>query len=180
MGKKLLVITSSLRNSSNSDALADEFIRGAEANGNEVKRISLKGKSIKFCRGCMACGKLGHCAITDDDANPIAEDMKNADAIAFATPVYYFGMPGQLKALLDRANSLFYSDYSFRDIYLLASAAETGNEAVKGTEDGIKWWVECFDKAIFRGTVFAGGVYEPGKINGHKVLNEAYKLGLSI
>lgn len=50
MGKKVLVIETSLRPNSNSDALAAEFARGAEEAGNDVSVVSLKGKTINFCR----------------------------------------------------------------------------------------------------------------------------------
>ena len=49
----ILVITTSLRTESNSDRLSEELIRGAKAAGHEVGHISLKGKEIKYCIGCL-------------------------------------------------------------------------------------------------------------------------------
>ena len=121
--KKVLVISSSLRLRSNSEALADEFIRGAAEAGNEVEKITLKDKEIHFCKGCLNCQKTQKCVIKDD-APAIVEKMYDVDVIAFATPIYYYEMCGQLKTLLDRANPLYPSDYRFRDIYMLTSAAE--------------------------------------------------------
>lgn len=118
MSKKVLVITSSLRANSNSDALADSFADGAKSSGNTVEVISLKDKSISFCRGCMACQKTQKCVIRDD-AIEIAEKIKNSDVAVFATPVYYYELAGQLKTLLDRCNPIFSSNYAFRDVYLL-------------------------------------------------------------
>ena len=57
--KKVIVISTSLRRGSNSDMLADQFMEGAKAAGNEVEKISLVGKNIQFCKGCMGCQKLG-------------------------------------------------------------------------------------------------------------------------
>ena len=51
--KKVLIITTSLRHGSNSDALAEAFARGAAEAGNQVETISLKGKDIRFCKGCL-------------------------------------------------------------------------------------------------------------------------------
>ena len=121
--KKVLVISSSLRSRSNSEALADAFIRGAADAGNEVQKITLKDKEIRFCKGCLACQQTQRCVIKDD-APAIVEKMHDADVIAFATPIYYYEMCSQLKTLLDRANPLYSSDYRFRDIYMLTSAAE--------------------------------------------------------
>lgn len=50
---KVLIITTSLRARSNSDALAEAFARGAAEAGNEVETISLRGKDLRFCRGCL-------------------------------------------------------------------------------------------------------------------------------
>ena len=109
MSKKVLVISTSLHVKSNSEALADAFLMGATEAGHEVEKISLKGKEIHFCRGCLACHTLKTCAIKDDMI-PIIQQMHDADAIAFATPIYYYEMSGQMKTLLDRANALYESD----------------------------------------------------------------------
>ena len=53
--KKVIVISTSLRAGSNSDMLAEKFAEGAKAAGNEVEKISLRGKEIKFCVGCLSC-----------------------------------------------------------------------------------------------------------------------------
>lgn len=116
MAKKVLVIGSSLREKSNSETLADAFAAGAQSSRKQVEQVSLKGKSIAFCQGCPACLNTHACVIRDDAA-AIAEQMRQADVIAFASPIYYYEMSGQMKTLLDRANPLYSSDYVFRDIY---------------------------------------------------------------
>lgn len=75
MSKKVLIIGTSLRKNSNSDALANAFLQGAEDGGNIVEMIRLADKTIGFCKGCLACQKTQKCVI-GDDANAIAE--KNA------------------------------------------------------------------------------------------------------
>ena len=179
MGKQVLVISTSLRNRSNSDALAASFAAGAEAGGNQVETVTLKGKSLAFCKGCMACQKTRKCVIPDD-AVEIAEKMCRADVIAFATPIYYYETSGQMKTLLDRANSLFASDYAFRDIYLLTTAAEDGQDVSKKAESGLIGWIDCFSRASLAGSVFAGGVNAAGEIEGHPALRQAYDLGRSV
>ena len=105
MSKKILVISTSPRKNGNSDLLADEFVRGAQEAGHQVEKISLYDKTISFCRGCLSCLNTQRCVI-HDDADTIAQKMKAADSIVFATPVYYYGMCGQMKTMLDRANPL--------------------------------------------------------------------------
>lgn len=144
-----------------------------------VETVSLKGKGIAFCKGCMACQKTQKCVIRDDAAE-IAEKVRNADVLAFATPVYYYGPSGQLKTLLDRCNPLFSSDYAFREVYLLAAAADDEPSAVEGTEKGIQGWVDCFDKARLAGTIFAGGVDAAGKSRAMRPCQSAYETGRKI
>ena len=122
---------------------------GARAAGHTVEVISLRGKNIAFCRGCLACQTLGRCVI-DDDTVAITEKMQHADVIVFATPIYYYEMSGQLKTLLDRANALFPSDYAFRDIYLLASATEDEPDTDERAIHGLEGWIACYEKVPSR------------------------------
>ena len=177
--KKVLILSSSLRARSNSEALADAFARGAEEAGNRVERISLRDKEIRFCKGCLACQQTGKCVI-GDDAPDIVARMHDADAIVFATPIYYYEMSGQLKTLLDRANPLYSSDYRFRDIYMLTAAAEDGNRVPERAVAGLQGWIDCFEKARLAGTVFAGGVTGPGETEGHPALLRAREMGKAI
>ena len=174
--KNVLVISTSLRQNSNSEALADEFLRGAADAGHHIEKVTLRGKDLRFCRGCMACHGLGHCVIQDDAGN-ISQKMHDADVIAFATPIYYYEMSGQMKTLLDRANWLYSSDYHFTDIYLLTAAAENEAFVPERAESGLTGWVDCFERARLAGSVFAGGVNGPGEISGHKALAQAYEMG---
>lgn len=177
--KKVLIITTSLRQNGNSDLLAEVFSDGAKSSGNVVETVSLKGKNLNYCKGCLACGKLGRCVI-DDDANVIADKMLDSDVIVWATPVYYYSMSGQMKTLIDRVNSLYYKDYKFRNIYLLATATEDEAYTFEGTEKGVQGWVDCFDGAELSGTLFVGGVTNPADIKNNAKLKDAFNLGKSI
>lgn len=176
---KVLVISTSLRANSNSDALASAFVNGAKEAGHEVELISLRGKNLQFCRGCLSCVKTNKCVIADD-APAIVEKMHDADAICFATPIYYYEMSGQMKTLLDRANPLYTSDYHFRHIYMLTCAAEDEAFVPERAVTGLTGWIDCFEHAKLEGTVFAGGVTAPNDIKGHKALDEAYELGKNV
>jgi len=176
MKKKVLVISTSIRARSNSEKLAEAFAKGAADAGHDVELISLKNKTIGFCRGCLACQSTGKCVIKDD-ANEITEKILQADAVAWATPVYYYEMSGQMKTMIDRANSLFPKDYNFRDVYLLSAAAEEEEDVDAGPLHGLKGWIACFEKARFAGKVCAYGIAAPGEIEGSGKLQEAYELG---
>lgn len=179
MGKIVLVISTSLRSNSNSDKIADEFILGAKEADNQVEKISLIEKKIGFCKGCLACQNTMKCVIQDDGIQ-IAEKMRESDVIVFATPIYYYEMSGQMKTLLDRMNPLYSSNYKFTDIYFLSCAAEDEENVPDRAISGLNGWIECFEKAELKGSVFAGGVNKPGEIAGHVALKEAYQMGSSL
>ena len=179
MSKKVLIISTSPRKGSNSDTLAEEFARGAREAGHEVEKISLRDKTIGFCRGCLACQKTGRCVI-HDDADTIAQKMRTADVIVFATPIYYYEMSGQMKTMLDRGNPLYSSDYAFRDIYMLATAADTDDRAMDSAIRGLEGWISCFEKARLAGVVFGGGADAIGTIQGNPALKDAYEMGQQV
>ena len=179
MDKKVLIISSSPRKGGNSETLAAAFAKGAREAGNPVETVYLREKQVGFCKGCLACLNLGHCVI-QDDAVEIAAKMHDADVLVFATPVYYYSVCGQLKTMLDRANPLFGSDYSFTEAYLLATAAESGRSTFDGAEKAVQGWVDCFSRCTLAGTVFAGGVNSVGDIAGHPALEQARRMGMEI
>ena len=179
MSKKVLIISTSLRKGSNSETLAKEFAKGAQAAGHSVEMVCLHDKTIGFCIGCLACQKTKRCVIKDD-ANDITQKMLNAEVIVFATPVYFYEMSGQMKTMLDRSNPLYPTDYAFRDIYLLATAAEEEESAVDGTINGLQGWISCFEKTGLKGVVLGSGVTDAGDIEGNPALQEAYHLGKSL
>lgn len=178
--KKVLIISASPRKGGNSEILADEFAAGAREAGHEVEKVCLYDKTINFCKGCLACQKTQRCVI-HDDANAIVQKMKEADVLAFATPVYYYEMCGQMKTMLDRTNPLFPSDYAFRDIYLLASAADAEESAVDGAVNGLKGWIACFEKAQLKGVIRGVGAANPGDIRKMSSrLEEARTMGKNV
>lgn len=179
MSKKVLIISTSPRRNGNSARLAEEFRKGTAEAGNEVDFISLHDKTISFCKGCFACLETHRCVI-HDDADIIREKMLHADVIVFATPIYYYEMSGQMKTMLDRGNPLYSSDYSFRDIYMLSTAAEDEESVPKRAVSGLEGWIACFEKARLAGTLFCGGVNDIGDIDDNSKLQEAYDMGKSI
>lgn len=177
---KVLIITTSLRAKSNSDILANKAAEGAKDAGHEVEIISLKGKTIGFCIGCFTCQKTQKCVIRDD-AIEIAEKVKEADTLVFATPIYYYEMSGQMKTLLDRLNPLYPSDYKFRNIYMISTAAEDEDYVYEKAVSGLNGWVDCFEKAEFKGSLFCGGINDMGEAAGkEKELKEAYEFGRAL
>ncbi len=175
--KHILIISSSPRKNSNSDTLCDHFARGAAENGHAVEKITLAGKSISFCTGCHACQK-GSC-IHDDDAPEIVRKMLDADVIVLATPVYFYTMCAQLKALIDRS-VMVYPKITDKKFYYLVTMADTELEKFRGTIEALHGFVACCENSHCAGMVTASGVYEAGAVNATNFCEAAYNLGKSV
>ena len=177
--KRVIVISTSLRAGSNSEMLAEKFVEGVKDSGNEVETISLRGKEIKFCVGCLSCQHTGAC-VFKDDVPAIMEKVLNADVVCWATPIYYYEMSGQMKTLIDRMNAMYPKDYRFRDIYLLTTAAEAEEETPRRAEMGLTGWIDCFGESSLKGHLFCGGVTAARDIEGNGKLQEAYEMGKGV
>ena len=178
--KNVLIISTSLRGGSNSELLAKECAKGAEEAGNRVELLSLKGKRIQYCIGCLSCIKTGKC-VQKDDAPEIMEKLRRADVLVFATPIYYYEMSGQLKTLLDRMNPLYSSDYAFREVYMIATAADGGDSTFEKAYNGLQGWVDCFPKAKLCGLVAGEEIGDPkDAVNHPDVMEKAFKLGKAL
>lgn len=176
----VLILSTSLRGGSNSDNLARECERGARDAGHTVEYISLKGKDIRFCIGCLSCLTNGKCVLQDDVA-AIMVKVKEAETIVFATPIYYYEMSGQMKTLLDRLNPLYSGDYKFRNIYMIATSAEAEESAFEKAYNGLQGWVDCFEKASLKGIIAGGGINDTNDAANHAdVMKKAYELGRAL
>ena len=111
MKKRVLILSTSPRQGGNSDALAASFAEGARSAGHTVSHCSLRDKSLHFCLGCLSCQETPGCVLQDDMAE-ILSQMRTADVLVFATPIYFYEMSGQMKTLLDRTNPLFSGEYA--------------------------------------------------------------------
>ena len=178
MNKKVLIISASPRKGGNSDTLCDEFAKGAKESGNSVEKINLVDKNIGFCKACYACTKLGKC-FQKDDVNEILEKMMDTDVLVLASPVYFYTMNAQMKTLIDRTVPL-YEKMKNKDIYLIATAAETGEEILERTIDGFRGFMDCYDGFVEKGVIRAAGVYQVGEVQSTKYMQQAYDMGKNV
>ncbi|WP_371367696.1 Putative NAD(P)H-dependent FMN-containing oxidoreductase YwqN [Sporomusa rhizae] len=105
MSKNILVMTGSPRKGGNSEKLADAFIAGARQAGHTTVKYTAADKHIKGCIDCKTCFSKGVACSVPDDFNDLAPLLEQADMVVFATPLYWFSFPQQLKAAIDK----FYS-----------------------------------------------------------------------
>ena len=101
---KILVLNGSPKKRSDTFRLTDAFLQGLNREGaHEVHIVNVIDQKIAPCRGCFGCWKRmdGHCVIQDGQ-NAILDLYRNADVIIWSFPLYCYGMPSHLKAVLDR------------------------------------------------------------------------------
>jgi len=102
---KILAISCSPRENGSTVTLLKKALEGAKKDGAEVELFSAAGKDIRPCDACRACGKTGKCVVKDD-VTPLQEKMLAADGIIYGTPIYYYSMAAQAKAIMDRSTAL--------------------------------------------------------------------------
>ena len=174
MSKKVLIISSSPRRGGNSEMLCNEFAAGAAAAGHKVETVALAGKKIGFCTACYAC-RNGSCP-QQDDAPGIVQKILEADVIALATPVYFFTMCAQLKALIDRT-VMVYPQVRNKEFYYFMTMAETDEKEFTGTIEALRGFAACCPESRECGIICVPGVYEKGAINGHPALEKVRRMG---
>ena len=176
--KKVLILSGSPRKGGNSDILCDEFMRGAKESGNEVEKIRVAEKEIGYCRGCYACKSTGVCAVKDDMAK-ILQKMIDADVLVLSSPVYFYSIDAQIKALIDRTVARW-TEVKNKEFYYIMTAADSEKESMETTLACFRGYADCVDGAKEMGVIFGTGVYEKGEVKNTKAMIEAYSAGRSV
>ena len=178
--KNVVVVSSTPRAGGNSEILAKQFAEGAKAAGHIVEFVCVRELGLKFCTGCMVCQKThGDCVLKDGMAL-LYEKVQNADVLVFSTPVYYYSVSGQLKTFLDRLNPLYVRENKFKEVYLLATAAEDEEQAVDGSATAIQGWIDCFDGVALKGLLRGVGLEDKGEAEKSAYPGQAFEMGKNI
>ena len=179
MSKKVLILSGSPRKGGNSDLLCDEFLRGAQDAGNDAEKIFIRGKKIAPCAACYYCKDHdGVCAIKDDMAE-LLDKMQAADVIVKASPVYFYSIDAQMKAVIDRCVARW-TNIRNKEFYYIMTAAEDTNTVMDCTLECFRGFAACLDGAVEKGVIYGKGVYEKGSVQGKAVMREAYEMGKNI
>ncbi|MBQ9729479.1 MAG: flavodoxin family protein [Clostridia bacterium] len=178
MAKKVLILSGSPRKGGNSDVLCNEFMRGALEAGNEVEKIRVAEKNIGFCTGCYACKKTGVCAIKDDMAE-VLQKMIDAEVIVLASPVYFYSICAQLKAVIDRTVARWL-EVKDKEFYYIVTAADEELSSAETTLACFRGYADCVEGAKEMGVICGMGNYEKGEVLEKPVMVEAYQMGKKI
>ncbi|MBP1908337.1 flavodoxin family protein [Methanolobus bombayensis] len=99
---KILGVSGSPRKNGNTDVLLDSFLRGAESEGADTKKIHLKEYSIESCIGCEACRKDGTCTRFHDGMELLYPEIEECKGIILGSPVYNYNVTAEMKTFIDR------------------------------------------------------------------------------
>ncbi len=178
MAKKVLILSGSPRKDGNSDILCNEFMKGALESGNEVEKVFIAEKKIAPCLACYACRKNGVCAIKDDMAE-IMQKLINADVVVMASPVYFYSISAQLKALIDRTVCRW-TEVKDKEFYYIMTAADSDRHSMDTTLACFRGYADCVEGAKEMGVIYGTGVYEKGEILNKSAMKEAYLAGKGV
>lgn len=178
MSKKVLILSGSPRKEGNSDLLCDEFARGAMEAGHDVMKIRVAEKNIGYCRACYACKNTGKCVINDDMAE-LLQNMIDADVLVLASPVYFYSVDAQLKAVIDRSVARWL-EVKNKEFYYIVTAADDGKASAETTLACFRGYADCVAGTKEMGIIYGMGAYEKGEIKQHPAMLQAYEMGKKV
>lgn len=176
---KIVVLMGSPNRKGSTSILVESFRKDAEEAGHSCEVIDVCHANIHPCTGCIACGYEGPC-VQKDDVEMIRAKLLAADMVVFATPLYYYGMSAQLKAVVDRFcayNSSLNRRHLKSALLTVAWNADDWTfEALEAHYKTLVRYISFEDK----GMVLGYGCGSPSMTERSKYPAEAYKLGKSL
>jgi len=185
----ILAISTSPRRGGNTETMLDRAVDAAESFGARVEKLLLGNFNVGPCREIYACERDGRCVI-DDDFDLFHRKFMAVDRLIIAMPVFFFGVPAQAKALIDRCQCFWVRKYRLKEripdrgnIRRRGYVLSAGGYNKPHTFDGIRKVMKYFYMTLdmdFAGEVCIEGVDAKGDIEKHPdVLQRAYELGLA-
>ena len=175
----ILILSGSPRRGGNTELLVEAFVKGASQK-HHVEVVSVHDYKVNPCMGCNACFKNeNNACIQKDDMCLIYDKMAVADMLVIATPVYFYGLSAQLKAVIDRFHNPIRDTYHIKKTALLFVGAASLPELFDGILAQYRLCLNFF-KLEDAGRVLVRGVKDKGDIQNTEAIQKANELGLNI
>ena len=180
----LLGIMGSPRMKGNTDLLLEEALKGAQSRSAETGKIIVANQKIAPCQEDYGCLKDGNCTIRDDMVD-IYPKLLEADGIIVASPIFFYGLTSQVKALIDRCQALWVRKYVLeqnlsgpgRKGAFIAVGATKGKALFDGSILTVKYFFEAIG-VKYIDELLVRGVDNKGEIVEHPTaLSDAFELG---
>lgn len=182
---KILGIMGSPRKKGNTDLLLDEALRGAKSEGAEVEKLIVIDLKIAPCGEFYGCLRDGKCVI-DDDMQQVYPKLLEAEGIILASPMFFYGLTSQVKALIDRCQALWVRKYVLKQAPLrptrskgifISVGATKGKRLFEGAKLTLKYFFDAID-VEYSGELLIRGIEKKGEIKKHPTaLEEAFQIG---
>lgn len=179
MSKDILIISGSPRKGGNSDLLCDAFMKGALESGNKVEKVFVRDKKIAPCNACYYCKNNGGQCVIQDDMAEILDKMQAVDVLVMASPVYFYSIDAQMKAVIDRCIARW-TNIPNKEFYYIMTAAEDSDTVMDCTLECFRGFANCLQGSKEMGVLYGKGVYEAGAVKGMPVMQEAYEMGRQV
>ncbi len=189
--RSVLGLFGSPRKGGNTDILLEEFLRGCAERGAVCERIRLSGLRVGGCRGCGGCEKTGQCVV-EDDMQSVYEALERSDRIVMAAPIYFYNVPAQTKAVIDRTQALWTRKYLRQERagqppgqrpdrrgFFIGVGATRGKRLFDGTIQTMRYFFDAVD-VEFDGHLVYGEMDAKGAIRAHPTaLKDCCEAGLN-
>ena len=184
---KVLGIYGSARKGGNSDQLLDKALEGARSMGAETLSVYARELKMSGCQACNACEETGKCVVKDD-MQSVYPLFEWADIIFLASPIYFYGLSGQVKLLIDRAQAMWAKRFLEKDAearkrydrgkgYLIAVGGTRGKNLFDGSQLTARYFFDALDMS-YEGGIFFRSLDKKTAVNENpETLQEAYNLG---
>lgn len=175
--KTVLILSSSPRRGGNSETLCLQFMKGAEEAGHAVEMININDYDIRYFDQ-HEYDREASAAETDDAAAIIAK-MKAADVIVLSSPVYFYNMTAQLKALIDRTYG-HEKDLKGKEFFYISTSTDRDDESTDGVFEAFHGFARCLYGSVERGAIRGNGARNRGDIDTHPAMQQAYEMGKDV
>jgi multimeric flavodoxin WrbA len=185
---KVLGIMGSPRRKSNTEILLDRALEGAREAGTEVEKVLVSKLKISPCLEIYACLKDGNCAIKDD-MQLLYQKLLVADHVVFASPMFFYGITSQAKAIIDRCQALWVGrhvlgmgkeDKRVRKGVFISVGATQGEKLFDGAVLTVKYFFDAIG-VKYSGDLLVRGIDKKGQIEEHPAaLEDAFLLGTEL
>lgn len=179
MSKRVLILSGSPRKGGNSDLLCDEFARGAQEAGHDVEKLRVAAKKVAPCSACYYCRSHGGACVHKDDMADILQKMIDADVLVLASPVYFYSIDAQLKAVIDRTVARWL-EVKNKEFYYIVTMADEEAASADTTLACFRGYADCVEGAVEKGVLIGSGVYEPGTVKASPAMEQAYEMGKNV
>lgn len=153
------------RKKGNNDHTLGLFLNRLKTKGFQAQILPIPQLKFAFCIGCGSCEKSGWCVFEDDYALKIAPLLRRASVVVMASPVYFYGPSGQLKAAMDRGQMFWSRKYRLklsdplkkrRKGYILSSAATHGDDLFTAFVLNARYFFDAIDASYAGALTFRG------------------------